>query len=126
MNSISIVTICFNNLAELIQTCNSVDEQKVKPFQHIIIDGSTNLEIKEYLQNCISPAYRESVSERDKGISDAFNKGVLKARGQIVVILNSGDRLYDDSILEIVSSTFSNQPGIKWLHGKTNLTGETN
>ena len=118
MYSISVITICFNNLPHLIQTCDSVDDQKLKPFQHIIIDGSTTSEIKDYLEKTKLPVYRQWVSEPDKGISDAFNKGILRAKGEIVVMLNSGDMLYDEMVLEMVTSAFKKQPQLSWLHGK--------
>ena len=50
MISITVITICFNNLQELINSCNSVDLQSHKPFEHIVIDGSTKPEIKNYLE----------------------------------------------------------------------------
>ena len=76
MNRISIITICFNNLDDLKATCASVDGQTVHPYEHIIIDGSTKSDIKEFLENNPQPSYRKWLCERDKGISDAFNKGI--------------------------------------------------
>ena len=121
MYSISVITICFNNLPDLIQTCDSVDLQKLKPFQHIIIDGSTNNEIKGYLQKKALNNYREWISEPDNGIADAFNKGIRIATGEIVVMLNSGDLFYNDSVIETVTTAFSKEPQISWLHGKYRL-----
>ena len=45
----SIITICFNNLNDLKDTCESVDKQEHQSFEHIIIDGSTNDEIQKWL-----------------------------------------------------------------------------
>ena len=117
----SIVTICFNNLEELIQTCASVDMQFVTPYEHIIIDGSTNLEIRTYLETHPQPEYRTWVCERDKGIADAFNKGILTATGDVDYILNSGDKMYDATVLQKVALTFEQDPSISWCHGKLNL-----
>jgi len=121
MNRISIITISFNNLEELKKTCASVDAQLLLPFEHIIIDGSTNSEIKDYLENIPHPVYRKWISERDKGISDAFNKGITRASGEITNLLNSGDTLYDETILQKVRETFEKHPDIQWCHGKLNL-----
>ena len=82
MNRISVITICFNNLEDVISTCQSVDIQVEKPFEHLIIDGSTSPAIKNYLETNTQPAYRRWISEKDDGISDAFNKGVLNASGR--------------------------------------------
>lgn len=116
--SISVITICYNNLSELIRTCQSVDEQSVHPEEHLIIDGSTNNEIIDWLQNIEQPSYRRWIHERDKGISDAFNKGVKNARFDIIQFLNSGDIYFDKNILQIVFDTFALNTNIKWCHGK--------
>ena len=117
--TISIITICFNNLNELRSTCSSVDSQIQLPFEHIIIDGSTTKDILLFLENNPSPpTYRKWLCERDKGIADAFNKGINMAKGDIVVMLNSGDTFYDNSIIQTATEAFNNNPSIEWLHGK--------
>ncbi len=115
---ITIVTICFNNLKELKETISSVDIQKVKPYEHLIIDGSSNEEIKTYLENHDHPSYRRWISEPDEGISDAFNKGVYHAKGDVVHLLNSGDRYYDETVIEQEKDTFDNNPDVQWTHGQ--------
>lgn len=121
MNRISVITICFNNLEDVISTCRSVDVQVEKPFEHLIIDGSTTPAIKNHLETSIQPAYRRWISEKDDGISDAFNKGVLNAKGDIVVMLNSGDTFYNDAVLGIVSAEFEGDKSLQWLHSKYKL-----
>lgn len=115
---ISIITICFNNLEELLETCRSVDNQSAAPAEHWIIDGSTNDEIRRYLQSSNLPNYRKWISEKDSGIGDAFNKGILRASGSIVNMLNSGDRYVDNNVLKTVSTVFSNDISLQWLHAK--------
>ena len=117
----SIVTICFNNLEELKQTSASVDIQVIKPFEHIIVDGSTNAEINNYLVSNPQPVYRQWIYERDKGISDAFNKGIARATGDVIVLLNSGDTLYDKFVLEKVNEVFIKDADLMWCHGKQYL-----
>lgn len=121
MNRISIITICFNNLEELKSTCLSVDNQAVKPFQHIVIDGSTGSDIRHFLEDTAQPAFRSWLCERDNGIADAFNKGIKRASGDIILLLNSGDLLYDETVLQKVTEIFAEKPGIQWCHGKQNL-----
>jgi GT2 family glycosyltransferase len=121
MLRISIITICFNNLEDLINTCASVDMQVLRPFEHIIIDGSTKPGIKDYLESNPQPAYRKWVCERDKGISDAFNKGILKAAGDVDYLLNSGDKMADETALQKVTAAFEKDPAITWCHGKLNM-----
>ncbi|HEX6334472.1 MAG TPA: glycosyltransferase [Flavisolibacter sp.] len=118
MNRISIATICFNNLHDLQETCNSVDWQLEYPFEHFIVDGSTTGEIRYWLEHTPQPSYRRWISERDHGIADAFNKGIRLTRGDIIYLLNSGDTMYDDTVLQKVSRTFAADPSIMWCHGK--------
>ena len=74
-----IITICFNNLHDLQKTLASVDNQTRTPDEHWIINGSTSNDIAEWLQQTSQTGYRKTVNERDKGIADAFNKGIQLA-----------------------------------------------
>ncbi|RYD68966.1 MAG: glycosyltransferase, partial [Sphingobacteriales bacterium] len=121
MNRISIITICFNNLTDVIDTCLSVDIQSQKPFEHLLIDGSSDSVINEHFKNTPQPAYRRWISEKDEGISDAFNKGVRNANGDILVMLNSGDAFYSENALAIVKAAFENENTLQWVHGKYEL-----
>jgi len=119
--TISVITICFNNLEELKTTLHSVDQQQVKPYEHWIIDGSSNTDIKNYLDNNPQPDYRKWLSEKDNGIADAFNKGIVRSEGRILNMLNSGDYYIDATTLQTVSKAFEEKPVITWLHGKYKL-----
>jgi glycosyltransferase involved in cell wall biosynthesis len=118
VNRISIITICFNNPEDLQATCASVNMQKTLPFEHIIIDGSTTSEIKNWLESTAQPIYRKWICEKDDGISDAFNKGLKKATGHIINFLNSGDILFDENALNKIHEVFETNPDIGWCHGK--------
>ncbi len=117
----SIVTICFNNLEDLKRTCASVDAQDQLPFEHLVIDGSSKPDIQQWLTTTPQPAFRKWVCERDKGIADAFNKGIRHAQGDIINLLNSGDTLYDASVLGKVTQMFEAHPSAGWLNGKLNI-----
>lgn len=119
--SISVITICFNNLPDLIQTCQSLDDQSVHPEEHLIIDGSANEDILKWLQSAPQPPYRKWIHERDKGISDAFNKGIRNARFNILQFLNSGDIYADNDVMQKVSKAFAGNKDIQWCHGKMKL-----
>ena len=98
--TLSVITICFNNLAELQATCRSVDAQTHVPEEHLLIDGSKNQEILEWLTGNEQPSYRRWIHEKDEGISDAFNKGIRNAKGTLTHLLNSGDRYADNKAIE--------------------------
>jgi glycosyltransferase involved in cell wall biosynthesis len=121
MNKISIITISFNNLNDLIDTIASVDKQDEFPLEHIIIDGSSTPDIKNFLENTPQPAYRKWVCERDKGIADAFNKGIVMSAGDVILLLNSGDLLFDETVLQHARDVFEKDASIMWCHGKFSM-----
>ncbi len=121
MNRISVITICFNNPEELLKTCASTDAQAQAPFEHLVIDGSTDGRISEWLEATPQPAWRRWICERDKGIADAFNKGIQHFRGDLNVFMNSGDTFYDATVLGQVAEAFAADPELQWLHGKVRL-----
>ena len=96
----SIITINFNNSSGLRNTIESVIHQTYKDYEFIIIDGgstddSVNV-IKDHQQHI-----NYWVSEKDKGIYNAMNKGIIVAHGEYLIFINSGDMLYDDKVLEL-------------------------
>ena len=118
MEQLSVITISFNNLKELQQTCDSVDNQTLPPFEHCIIDGSSNNEISEWLSNTVQPVYRKWICERDKGISDAFNKGIQLSTGSLIHILNSADIYFSKTVIENVLKYFNSNQTVQWASGK--------
>ena len=117
MEQLSVITICFNNLKELQQTCNSVDSQTEHPFEHYIIDGSNNNEISVWLNTTPQPAYRKWICEADEGISDAFNKGILHVSGSIIHILNAADVYFSNTVIAKVVNYFNQHPKTQWISG---------
>ena len=115
------ITICFNNLADLLVSCASVDQQTHLPFEHIVINGSTSSEISDWLENEPQPHYRRWISERDKGISDAFNKGIQHANGEMIHLLNAGDTYFNAQVLHTVFNKLSNNPQIAWVSGRIEM-----
>ncbi|HLD53690.1 MAG TPA: hypothetical protein VJA82_10315 [Sediminibacterium sp.] len=117
MNAITVISICFNNLSDLQKTCISVDEQTVHPSEHLIINGSTNEEIADWLISQPQPSYRRWINERDKGIGDAFNKGILNANHPITHLLHAGDTYASENVLSIVQNFYTQNPNICWTSG---------
>ncbi|WP_313515791.1 glycosyltransferase family 2 protein [Pseudomonas sp.] len=108
MTSFSIVTINWNNLAGLAKTYESVAAQTYRNFRWIVIDGASNDGSVEWLKE-LKDDHAEITSERDKGIYDAMNKGLVKASETpgYTLFLNSGDTFYDESVLEKVAQAVS-------------------
>lgn len=122
MKAISVVTICYNNLSDLQKTCVSIDAQTVLPDEHWVINGSTTPEIENWLLNTPQPGYRKWINERDKGISDAFNKGIAKAGCEITHLLHAGDCYAANDVIEAAVETFEANPTVQWISGNIQMT----
>ena len=102
--SVSIITINLNMASGLSKTIQSVVEQDFADKEYIVIDGgSTDGSLELVHQNASAIQY--SLSERDRGIYDAMNKGVRHARGDWILFLNSGDYFFKPDILTRVFQT---------------------
>ncbi len=111
----SIITIVLNNEKHLEKTFKSVFNQTYKNFEYIVIDGgSTDNSLK------IIKKYQKKidywVSEKDKGIYDAFNKGMSLARGNFIGIINSDD-LYTKNALKIISKYVNKHNKLDFIFG---------
>lgn len=100
---LSIITICYNNLVGLKATMESVLSQTFKDYEWIVIDGGSTDGSKEFLESN-NNAISYWVSEPDRGVYHAMNKGVAVAQGDYCQFLNSGDTLISPDILEKVFS----------------------
>ena len=101
MPQLSIITINYNNLAGLQKTFESVFNQTFQDFEYIVIDGGSTDGSKELIEQ-----YHDKidywVSEPDSGIYNAMNKGIVRANGEYLQFLNSGDSLLGENILKNV------------------------
>lgn len=104
---ISIVTVVFNSQDYLTATIESVINQTYENYEYIIIDGGSTDKTIEIIQQ-----YERHIdhwlSESDRGIYDAMNKGIKLAKGDIIGILNSGD-LYSFNALTEVARLYNRQ-----------------
>ncbi|MCH6574684.1 MAG: glycosyltransferase [Bacteroidetes bacterium] len=117
---ISIVTPTFNSEATILNNVNSILNQTYSNFEHILIDNESsdntlNLAKKEYsIRN--STEKLRIIREKDKGIAEAFNKGIEASSGEIIGILNSDDEYFNDNVLERVINAFGDER-ILFVHG---------
>lgn len=122
---LSIITITYNNAVGLLRTIQSVQSQTFRDFEHIIVDGEStdgSVEIiREYADNeairqenskadnlALSPNHLITsspitwISEKDRGIYDAQNKGIRLAHGEYCYFLNAGDTFCNEHVLELI------------------------
>jgi glycosyltransferase involved in cell wall biosynthesis len=103
--SISVITVSHNSISTIPDTIKSVLAQTYPNIEYIIIDGSSTDGTIDSI-NFFGKSISKFVSEPDKGIYDAINKGIKLATGDIIGILNSDDFFYDNNIIERVAVAF--------------------
>ena len=105
---VSIITVTYNSGKYLQDCIESVIKQSYKDIEHIIVDGKSNdntLDIIRKYEAHIS----KWISETDKGMYDAINKGIVMATGDVVGILNSDDMLDGDDVISSIVDAFEEQ-----------------
>jgi len=122
MNKLTIITINYNNASGLQKTVESVLAQTCKDFEHLIIDGASTDDsvnvIENYgLQIAHTAISFQWLSEPDKGIYNAMNKGIRMASGDYIQILNSGDSLAADDVVERMYEALQNNALPEILYG---------
>ena len=102
---VSIITICYNNEKDIIQTLESVINQSYNNIEYIIVDGGSKDDTLSILRD-----YKESIttliSEKDKGLYDALNKGINHATGDIVGLIHAGDSIDNNHVIKKIVSFF--------------------
>jgi glycosyltransferase involved in cell wall biosynthesis len=114
---LSVITIVYNNARDIERTMLSVLNQSYANIEYIIVDGlSTDgtLDIIKKYQDKIA----KLISEKDKGIYDAMNKGLALATGDYVLFMNSGDELYS---FDTVADVFASADNADIYYGETEM-----
>ncbi len=119
---ISIITVLFNGEEYLEHATQNIANQIYTNIEYIIIDGGSTDKtidiIKKYEENIDF-----FISELDKGIYDAMNKGIKKAKGKYIGLLNSDD-YYEPDAIEIITNKINTQPDFDFFFGNANIINE--
>tara|TARA_Y100000996_G_C22547191_1_gene652268 strand:- start:1269 stop:2054 length:786 start_codon:yes stop_codon:yes gene_type:complete len=111
----SVITVVKNSENLIKKTITSIQNQKFKSFEYIIIDGlSSDNSIKKILNN--KKSITHLLSEKDNGIYFAMNKGIKLAKGKVIVFVNAGDELTKNA-LAIIERKFKSSPKIDFVFG---------
>ena len=117
---ITVITVCHNAAKTLEKTIKSVLNQTYPNIEYIIIDGGSTDDtvdiIKRYADRL---AYW--ISEPDKGIYDAMNKGIEVATGEWINFMNAGDTFYEEKTIEFVLEAINYKHKIDIIYGSSNL-----
>jgi len=114
---LSVITIVYNNVRDIERTMLSVLNQTYPHIEYIIIDGGSTDGTKDIIYK-YKNQLAQFISEKDKGIYDAMNKGLALATGDYVLFMNSGDEIYGP---ETVTEVFDTQPGADIYYGETEM-----
>lgn len=119
---ISVITVVYNDVNLIGNTIKSVLQQSFKLFEYIVIDGSstdgTIDEINVWSEHLIL------ISEKDKGIYDAMNKGIKAASGQWIIFMNSGDTFSNNDVLNNISKIIMEDGSNDIIYGNTYLINQ--
>lgn len=118
----SIITVVFNGEAHIESTIQSVINQTYPQVDYLIIDGASKDSTVDIIKKYAEKYPLRWLSERDKGLYDAMNKGLKMAKGDFVLFLNAGDRLISKDTLEKIAGYATSETDI--LYGETMLVDD--
>ncbi|OGQ59461.1 MAG: hypothetical protein A3J24_04295 [Deltaproteobacteria bacterium RIFCSPLOWO2_02_FULL_53_8] len=121
MPRITIITPSFNQGRFIERTIKSVLEQGYPDLEYIVVDGGSTDETLSILRRY--EGRLQWTSEKDNGQSDAINKGIRMATGEILAYLNSDD-VYEPGALDAVAEFFAANPSVMWLVGRCSIIDE--
>ena len=105
----TILTASFNNESTIKQTVESILSQTFQNLEHIVIDGGSTdgtIDILKKMEHSYNMSW---ISEPDQGIAEALNKGLRKAQGQFIIVIQADDRFLNPNILEQVFQLLDNE-----------------
>lgn len=113
---VSIITVVYNDETRILKTLQSVSQQSYSNLEYIIIDGLSSDNTLNVI-NTSKIKVDKLISEKDKGIYDAMNKGVVLSTGDWVLFLNAGDTFYTESTLREIFN-FDDSNSFDIIYGK--------
>lgn len=121
---ISVITICWNAEKVIGPTLKSILSQDNADFELIIVDGKSNdstlsIANKVIIDSGFPQNRVKIISERDKGVFDAMNKGVRLAEGEYVIFMNCGDSFYANDVLTKLENNIVRQDNVGVYYGNT-------
>lgn len=96
---ISVITVTYNAQKVIGKTLESIKSQSFTDYEHLVIDGASSDQTLSLVEEASMPR-TICISEPDKGLYDAMNKGLKLAKGKYVLFLNAGDAFYDSDTLQ--------------------------
>jgi len=125
MNTFSIIIPTFNSSKTIGACIKSVLNQAYNEYDIWVIDGASTDDTVKIAQSYSITGRINIISEKDNGIYDAMNKGVLNATGNWLYFLGSDDQLYDANILSTINNAIQTNPESKFIYGDVITSNDT-
>lgn len=116
----SIITATYSAGATIERTLESIDSQTFTDFEHIIVDGASTDNTLD-IAGAHSNGRRRLISEPDKGLYDAMNKGMGLTTGRYLIFLNAGDKFHNADTLRTIADAIAANDGPGIVYGQTNI-----
>lgn len=113
---VTIITVCYNRKATIEKTIKSVLAQQYHDIEYIIIDGNSTDGTKEIIES-YGDKISKYISEPDKGMYDAINKGLQLATGEVIGLMHSDDEFYDHRVISRIVNHFDFDEDIDGVYG---------
>lgn len=114
--TVSVVTVCLNSKNFIKGAIDSVIKQKYSNIEYLIIDGGSEDGTMDIIKNN-EMHIDYYISEPDKGIYNAMNKGISNSTGDILFFLNSDDRFVDENVVDDIVKIFKDNPDVDLVYG---------
>lgn len=115
----SIITVTYNAASVIVPTLESVRAQTYSNYEYILVDGGSKDDTVA-IAKASGIEFAHIISERDKGIYDAMNKGIALATGDYLCFLNAGDAFYAPDTLQTIADAIADEKELPdVLYGET-------
>ncbi len=117
--SFSVITPSYNQASYVQRHLDSIRQQSLQPSEHLIFDpGSTDGSLDIFKTYCHEVGYATLINEKDKGQTDALNKGFQRVTGDIIAWLNSDDYYFNPDVFRDVADIFNTRPDVDVVYGR--------
>lgn len=113
---VTIITVCYNRKNTIAKAIQSVLDQNYPDIEYIVIDGNSKDGTKEIIES-YKDRISQYISEPDKGMYDAINKGLKLATGDVIGLMHSDDEFFDKKVVSRIAARFKSETNIDGLYG---------
>lgn len=121
----SIITVTYNAAHTVLRTIESVSHQTFTDYEHIIVDGASHDDTLKIIASANTHMAPQVISEPDRGIYDAMNKGIGLSKGKYLIFLNAGDKFHSAETLQMIADAIASDDTPAIVYGQTDLVDDS-